>query len=108
MLDEVTAATVGRDVVSVVGVDEDVDEEDEDEGEDEEEDEVDDDDHDEDDHDEDDHQAEEEVPRDRGVSRAAFRKGCFSDPPKREDAKVLQLLTAGAGFGLGIGTPVEV
>lgn len=103
MLDEVTAATVGRDVVSVVGVDEDVDEEDEDEVEDEEEDEVDD-----DDHDEDDHQAEEEVPRDRGVSRAAFRKGCFSEPPKREDAKVLQLLTAGAGFGLGIGTPVEV
>ena len=103
MLDEVTAATVGRDVVSVVGVDEDVDEEDEDEVEDEEEDEVDD-----DDHDEDDHQAEEEVPKDRGVSRAAFRKGCFSEPPKREDAKVLQLLTAGAGFGLGIGTPVEV
>lgn len=107
MLDEVTAATVGRDVVSVVGVDEDVDEEEEDEEEeeeeDEEEDEVDD-----DDHDEDDHQAEEEVPRDRGVSRAAFRKGCFSEPPKREDAKVLQLLTAGAGFGLGIGTPVEV
>ena len=31
MLDEVTAATVGRDVVSVVGVDEDVDEEEEDE-----------------------------------------------------------------------------